>query len=133
MNLNQIDNVINLKNLIYLSQELDLNIFTNKKKIKKTQTIIKECLKKKNKEIKKTSSLLSNLAKINSSYDLNEIKTINHTLENKISNIDNFINCVNILENNGDINGKLNIELNIDDIIKTNDISSDYFECYSNC
>ena len=102
----------NLKNLIKLSTVADLYIFCKKNKrwmLKEKETLLNECQKTKKREIKKSSYILGNLAKLcpNNSYE--QIKTVNQDLENKIENIDKMINIININEDN------------------------DYIEMYSNC
>lgn len=100
---------ISLKHLINLSSNTNINIY-NKNKIKSKDKIINECEKVKKKELKNSSILLANLAKL--STDINEVKNIYSNLENKISKIDQIINIVNS-------------EQNIFD--------SDFIESYSNC
>jgi hypothetical protein len=107
---------INLKNLIYLSSLYDINIFNNKKKfitIKPKEKILKECDKQIKKEVKTSSC---NLVKISSDNSTN-VKNICTNLETKINNINNIINCVNTI--------------NIKDI-KINRDNLDYIEYYSN-
>ncbi len=97
----KISNNNDLKNLINLSNQAEINIFSkkNKKMELKTKTqILKECEQIKKKEIKMSSSMLANLAKLSNSNEITEIKNIYQNLENKISNIDKIINCVTNLE-----------------------------------
>jgi enoyl-[acyl-carrier-protein] reductase (NADH) len=106
----------NIKNLILLSNQSNVNIFNKKNKkwsLKSQDKIIKECETLKKKETKMSSSLLFNLAKLNS--NTNEIKTVCNKLENKIDNLDKIIDCVK----------------NIDEI--KSESSDSYIECYSNC
>jgi hypothetical protein len=101
--LGNISNNNDLKNLISLSNQAELNIFSKKNKkmeLKSKSQILKECEQIKKKEIKMSSSMLSNLAKLSNSNDLTEIKSIYQNLENKISNIDRIINCVTHLDLN---------------------------------
>lgn len=114
--INNISKNSNIKNLILLSSQSNLNIFNKKNKkwsLKSQEKIIKDCESLKKKETKLSSSLLSNLAKLNS--NTNEIKNICNKLENRIENLDKIIDCVK----------------NIDEI-KT-ESSDSYIECYSNC
>mgnify|MGYP000023195332 CR=1 FL=1 len=84
-----------LKNLIKLSTETDIYIFNKKYKnwqIKTKNKLLKECTNTKKKEIMTSSYLLSNLAKLNNIQNLNNVKIIYKNLEDKINNIDKFIN-----------------------------------------
>jgi hypothetical protein len=106
-----------LKNLIHLSTLNDINVFTtlkyNKIKLKSKCILLKECDKIKKKEIKTTSNMLINLAKLNNITDLNDIKNTYKYLETKLTNIDNFIDCINKIDTINDY--------------------KNYIECYSNC
>jgi len=87
-----------LKNLIKLSTETDIYIFNKKYKnwqIKTKNKLLKECTNTKKKEIMTSSYLLSNLAKLNNIQNLNNVKIIYKNLEDKINNIDKFINYIN--------------------------------------
>ena len=53
-----------LKNLINLSTQTDISVFNNNK-LKKKEKLLKECEKIKKQELKKSSTMLSNLAKLN--------------------------------------------------------------------
>ena len=99
-----------LKNLINLSTQTDISVF-NKNKLKNKEKLLKECEKVKKQELKKSSAMLSNLAKLNQLDDIGveNIQTIYKNLESKISNIDKIIDCVKVLD------------------------SDNYIECYSNC
>ena len=91
----------NLKNLINLSTQTDLYIFNKKNKkwqLKSKDKLLKECEQIKKKEIKMSSSMLSNLAKLSKTHDSYEIKNICQKLENKVNNIDKIINCIQNLE-----------------------------------
>ena len=101
----------NLKNLINLSTQTDIYVF-NKNKLKDTKKILKECEQIKKKELKKSSTILSNLAKLNQIDDIKNIHDVCQNLEDKITNIDKIIDCVKVLD------------VNNDDM---------YIECYSNC
>lgn len=92
----------NLKNLINLSTQTDLYVFNKKNKkwqLKSKDKLLKECEQIKKKEIKVSSSMLSNLAKLSKTHDSVEVKNICQNLENKVNNIDKIINCINNLEN----------------------------------
>lgn len=91
----------NLKNLIKLSTVTDLYIFNKKNKkwhLKSKDKLLKECENIKKKELKTSSTMLSNLAKLNTFQDISEVKDICDHLQNKISNLDNLINCINHIE-----------------------------------
>jgi hypothetical protein len=107
---------INLKNLINLSTQTEIDIFTKNKKIKDKDKILKECDKIKKQELKKTSSMLSNLAKLNQDNDIKEVQLICQNLENKITNVEKMIDCVKMLETK-----------------EKKEKKSNYIECYSNC
>ena len=102
----------NLKNLINLSTQTEIPIFT-KNKLKKKDKLLKECEKVKKQELKRSSMMLSNLAKLNQLTEMKveNIQTIYKKLEDKITNIDKIIDYVNVLS----------------------DDSDKYIECYSNC
>jgi hypothetical protein len=96
----------NLKNLINLSTVSDLYIFNKKNKkwyLKSKDKLLKECKSIKKKEIKSSSFMLSNLAKLCSTNDISNIKDICENLQNKISNLDNLINCINYIESSIEI------------------------------
>jgi hypothetical protein len=111
----------NLKNLINLSTQTDINVF-NKNKLKNKDKLIKECEQIKKKELKHTSTLLSNLAKLNQVNDIQNIHNVCQKLEDKITHIDKIIDCVKVLDTN-----------NMSDQSPKSDIMTDYIECYSNC
>jgi hypothetical protein len=127
-----------LKNLIKLSTLTDIYVFNKKNKkwsLKSTDKLLKECETSKKKEIKLSSSILSNLAKLNS--DTTEIKNVCWKLENKLSNLDKIITCINNLKTPPNLENKKNIAnfdlitINIPPETKTS--SDSYIECYSNC
>jgi len=96
----------NLRNLIKLSTVSDLYVFNKKNKkwyLKSKDKLLKECENIKKKEIKSSSTMLSNLAKLNTVHNVIELKDICETLQNKISNIDNIIKCVNHIESSIDV------------------------------
>lgn len=93
--LNNLCSNTNIKNLIYLSSQVDLNPFNKKNKkwqLKNKEKIIKECEQYKKKEIKEFSYTLSNLAKLGSNNTSN-VKSICKNYENKLENIDKIITC----------------------------------------
>ena len=92
-------NIINNEannNLIKLSTISNINIFNKRKKIKSKIKLLKECNNIKNKELKTYSTMLKNLIKMNSK--TSDIKIICDTLQNKINNLDIFINYINYNE-----------------------------------
>ena len=107
---------------------------------------MKECDKIKKKELKSSTNLLSNLAKLSDNININNFKNIYSTLENKIYNIDKFIDHINIInldneiKNNkfllksNNVNKKSDILKNTFNLVQNiNDQLLDYIECYSNC
>ena len=110
----------NLKNLINLSTQTDINVF-NKNKLKNKNKLLKECEQIKKKELKHTSILLSNLARLNQVNDIQNIHNVCQKLEDKITNIDKIIDCVKVLE------------VNDTDVSTKSDNMTEYIECYSNC
>ncbi len=111
--LNNLCSNTNIKNLIYLSSQVDLNPFNKKNKkwqLKNKEKIIKECEQFKKKEIKEFSCTLSNLAKLgsNSTFD---VKNICKNYEKKLDNIDKIITCANnineIISDNKNLKDKL--------------------------
>jgi hypothetical protein len=91
----------NLKNLIKLSTVSDLYIFNKKNKkwyLKSKEKLLKECENIKKKELKTSSIMLSNLAKLNTIQDISNVKDICENLQTKISNLDNLIKCINHIE-----------------------------------
>jgi hypothetical protein len=119
----------NLKNLINLSTQTEIPIFNKNKKIKNKDTILKECDKIKKTELKKTSLMLSNLAKLNS-YDekkkdfVEDVQLICQNLENKITNVEKMISIVKILDIPEIKSNKTSK--------KKNEKDDQYIECYSN-
>ncbi len=95
--LNNLCSNTNIKNLIYLSSQVDLNPFNKKNKkwqLKNKEKIIKECEQYKKKEIKEFSYTLSNLAKLGSN-NTSDVKNICKNYEEKLDNIDKIITCAN--------------------------------------
>lgn len=109
---------INIKNLIYLSSQVDINPFNNNKhQLKPKKKIIKECEQIKKKELKNLSITLKNLAKLGSNNTSN-IKNIYKSFENKVDNIDKIISFAH------NIDTKLNKPLNLT-IVDINNKKSD--------
>ena len=111
----------NLRNLINLSSKSDLYIFNKKNKkwqLKSKDKLLKECNQIKKKEIKESSIMLSNLAKL---ADNNEYKTVYYiynNLQTKIADIDKIVSCINHINissesNNNNFNPNI---VNFDDI-----------------
>lgn len=129
----------NLKNLINLSTVTDLYIFNKKNKkwkLKSKDKLLKECETIKKKEIKTTSNMLANLAKLNNNYETTNIKHICENLNNKITNIDNVIKCIELLDTNTENNYdsfNFNEKIKIIDIVKSPEIYDNYIEYYTNC
>ena len=66
----------NLKNLINLSSQYDIKLFNKKKmSIKSKDILVKEFEKRKNKEVKNSSYILSNLSKI-SNNNIEDVKCV---------------------------------------------------------
>ena len=117
----------NLRTLLLLSAESNVNVFNKKKnkwELKPNNKILKDCEQSKKKEVKASSSMLSNLAKLNSTST--EVTNICHSLENKITNIDKMIDCVNTI---GII--KEPIKPRTKEVLSES--SDSFIECYSNC
>lgn len=148
----------NLKNLINLSTNTDLYVFNKKNKrwnLKSKDKLLKECETIKKKELKTSSSMLANLAKLGKTNETDDVKTICDNLQNKITTIDTIIDCIHSLDLTTDLikvnyeetEFKPNIvsfnEIKIVDIghdlskYKTRNLSNtsedDFIECYSNC
>ena len=134
--MNNDNNNLSLKNLIHLSADSNINIFNKRKDkliIKDKKRILKECESVKKKELKSSSSMLANLAKLNTINNKDSIKEICSNLETKINKIDQVIDCVNNLEDT--------FNLKIIDISPRNDNNEEvkldfyqgkFIECYSN-
>jgi hypothetical protein len=117
----------NLKNLIHLSSQNDINIFNKKWQLKSKDKLLKECEQIKKKEIKTSSFKLSNLAKLNEN-NISSVNEICNNLQQKIVNIDKIVSCIN------NINTKNEISIFTgENIPKISESSSDYIECFSNC
>ena len=134
-----IDNIsnnsnFNIQNLMKLSKDTELYIFNKKYKkwtLKSKEKLIKECENIKKKEIKKTTSILSNLAKINP--QSTDIRSHYNILEDKISKLDDIVSCLN--EEN--LENKEQKMLDLTNVLKelsdSDSSSSSYIELYSNC
>ena len=126
----------NLKNLINLSIQTDIYIFNKKYKkwqLKSKDQLLKECNKVKKHELKSSSIMLSNLAKLNNYTCITDIKKINNQLENKLDNIEKiitYINHIDNLTNSSDSNN--NIDSFKPTIVDLHSISNKYIECYTN-
>ena len=112
----------NIKNLIYLSSQMDINPFNKKNKkwqLKNKDKIIKECEQFKKKELKDFSYVLSNLAKLGTN-NTSDVKHIYKNFEVKLENIDKIITCANNI-NNVDTNSNIKniINVNTNSNIKT--------------
>ncbi len=113
----------NLKNLINLSTQTDIYIFNKKNKkwqLKSKDKLLKECEQIKKKELKVSSSMLSNLAKLSNLQDGDQVKSICQNLENKISNIDKIISCINKLDSPDIANNVIEIQSNHVDQLNNN-------------
>jgi len=150
---NLIDNLYknnNLRNLINLSTKSELYIFNKKNKkwqLKSKDKLLKECNQIKKREIKESSIMLSNLAKLSHSNEYNGVSNIYNNLQTKIADIDEIVNCINHIDisseslNNFNPN-IVNFDNKKDSLINTDlnlDVKSDsssyenYIECYGNC
>ena len=95
--LNKLCSNNNIKNLIYLSSQMDINPLNKKNKkwqLKNKEKIIKECEKFKKKELKEFSYVLSNLAKLGTN-TTSDVKHIYKNFEDKLENIDKIITYAN--------------------------------------
>lgn len=156
----------NIKNLINLSTITDLYIFNKKNqkwKLKPKDKLLKECETIKKKELKTSSSMLSNLAKLNSIDDINNVKTICDNLQCKMNAIEQVIGCIKQLDSSIDLvpikydnekeinnivsfdelggkkKNKEQIKIfddnlkNLDSTPSSSSSDDDFIECYSNC
>lgn len=147
-----------LKNLISLSTLTNINVLNKSNKLwklKSTDKMLLECEKLRKKELKQSSSSLSNLAKIYSNNKSENVKYIYKDLETKLDNINKFVDCLYDIKNetivsdvyqntqkkyikvfpeDSSIEKKklITIDLKIDNILNI-ESSDDYVECYSNC
>lgn len=114
----------NIRNLINLSTQTDLYIFNKQHtKLKNKNELLKECKRKKKKELKESSIQLSNLAKLNKEHNKEDIKNIYVNLENNITKIDEVISCIQDI----DIT-----QTNKSKIILSDFNKDDFIEYYSN-
>ncbi len=98
----------NIKNLIYLSSQMELNPFNKKNKkwqLKSKDKFIKECEQVKKKELKEFSTALANLAKLGCNNTI-DVKNIYKNFECKLENLDKIITCANHIETSEKTNGK---------------------------
>ena len=93
--------MINLRNLIELSDKTNINIINKNNKLKNKNKILMNCDKIKKKEIKNCSIQLSNLVKLGNS-DIKTVKKIYNDLEDKIQTIDTLIEKVYTIKNDED-------------------------------
>jgi hypothetical protein len=128
MNENTHNSDTNIKNLIYLSSQVDINLF-NKKQLKPKKRIIKECEQVKKKELKNLSTILKNLSKLGSDNNMVNIKNIYKNFENKVDNIDKIISCANNLDTKDIIIEDSNLSKKKNNI----GIQNNYLECFGNC
>jgi hypothetical protein len=143
----------NLRNLINLSTKSDINIFNKKNKkwqLKSKDKLLKECNLVKKKEIKESSIMLSNLAKLSNNNQYNSVSSIYSNLQSKIADIDKIVDCINNIDTTSEsisqdfkpnivnfneisINNKESkINLNLDSKSESS-CSENYIECYKNC
>jgi hypothetical protein len=127
-----------LKNLINLSTITDLYIFNKKNKkwkLKSKDKLLKECETIKKKEIKITSNMLANLAKLNNNYETTNIKKICDNLHSKIINLDNIANYIHNLDSTiSPIDNKKIKIIDIDNnLLSSSDSFNGFIESYSNC
>jgi hypothetical protein len=146
----------NLKNLINLSNKTDIKIFNKKNKkweLKSKDKLIEECNKVKKKEIKVSSIMLSNLAKLSNNNQYKTVSCIYDNLQSKILDIDKIVDCINHIDVSSESNNyedfkptiinfnsenesdkKESIEnLKINQDLKSEFNSDSYIECYRNC
>ena len=121
----------NIKNLIYLSYQTDLNPFNKKNKkwqLKSKDKLLKECEQVKKKKIKDLSTTLSHLAKLGNN-NFQDVKNAYKNFEGKLENLEKIIDYVNHIDSNNIIpipydNNKL---VNIcEPNIKTTNIKTTY-------
>ena len=148
----------NLRKLINLSTKSELYIFNKKNKkwqLKSKDKLLKECNQIKKKEIKESSVMLSNLAKLSNINEYNSVSSIYNNLQSKIADIDKIVNCINHIDTSSEsinqdffkpnivsfdeipinINKKestINLKLEIDSKSESS-CCENYIECYGNC
>lgn len=149
----------NLRNLINLSTKSDIKIFNKKNKrwqLKSKDKLLKECDQIKKKDIKESSLMLSNLAKLSNNNQYNSISSIYKTLQTKILDIDKIVNCINNIDSSSESNNYdsfkpnivsfneipiktnikkesiINLNLNVDSKSESS-CCENYIECYGNC
>lgn len=156
----------NLKNLINLSTNTDLNVFNKKNKkwqLKSKDKLLKECNQIKKKEIKESSIMLSNLAKLSNINEYNSVTNIYSTLQSKIADLDKLVDCINHIDSSSESDNREHFKpnfvsfdeiekksivqnkqillkkesiINLDLDLDSKSVSSccdNYIECYGNC
>ena len=121
----------NLKELIKLSTYTDLFVFNKKQKhypLKTKDKLLQECTIIKKKEIKNASSMLSNLAKLNTINEIDNVNEIYLKLHDKLLNINKVVKCINNIDIPSNI---ITIQPNLLNI-KEDTSSDSYIEYYSN-
>jgi hypothetical protein len=90
----------NIKNLIHLSINTELNPFNKSKKkwnLKSKRKLLKECENIKKKEVKEISFHLNNLSKLGNN-NIDNLKNIYKKSENKMDTLHKLINCINNID-----------------------------------
>ena len=88
----------NLRNLLYLTANNDINIFSynkDKKKLKNKKKIIKDCKKLKKIKLGEFTKELSNYSNFEENIDSSYIENRNNEYINNIKNIDKIIKILN--------------------------------------
>lgn len=88
----------NLRNLLYLTANNDINIFSynkDKKKLKNKKKIIKDCKNLKKIKLGEFTKELSNYSNFEENIDSNYIENRNNEYINNIKNIDKIIKILN--------------------------------------
>ena len=118
----------NLKNLISLSTKTDLHVFNKKNKkwqLKSKDKLLKECNQIKKKEIKESSLMLSNLAKLSKINEYNSVSDIYSNLQSKIASIDKIVDCINNIGLSSESNDKESNENFKPNIVRFDEIGKD--------
>jgi len=131
----------NLRNLLNLSTKSELYIFNKKNRkwqLKSKDKLLKECNQIKKKEIKESSIMLSNLAKLSNNNDYKSVSNIYNNLQTKIADIDEIVNCINHIDISSEsvINFDpviINLDNKKDSLINIDLSDENYIECYKNC
>jgi len=88
----------NLRNLLYLTANNDINIFSsnkNKKKLKNKKKIIKDCKDLKKIKLSEFTKELSNYSNFEENIDSQYLESRNNEYINNIKSIDNIIKILN--------------------------------------